>query len=54
MLGFQEWFEIHEQELTCKAAETGADRETGFDVEWFTEQEYGKYVDEQLKQEMRK
>jgi len=43
-MDFEQWYNENEEELMIKAAETGADREMGFDAETFTEYEYEKYL----------
>jgi rubrerythrin len=37
---FEQWLERNHDELRCKAAESGADRELDFDLESFEEREY--------------
>jgi hypothetical protein len=43
-LEYEAWYNANEQELTCMAAESGADRERGFDSEAFAEEQYDKYL----------
>lgn len=43
-LEYEAWYDAHEQELTCMAAESGADRERGFDSEAFAEAQYAHYL----------
>ena len=43
-LDYEQWFEKNDQDLTCEAAETGADREGGFSSEDFAEERYQRYL----------
>ncbi|MDB4343517.1 hypothetical protein OAA15_00690 [bacterium] len=43
-LNFDEWYEIHEEEINIELAESGADRELGFDAELEFEYRYTKYL----------
>lgn len=43
LLEFDEWFELYEDDITCAAAETGADRELDYDAERFQEELYMEY-----------
>jgi len=43
MLSFEDWYNENEEELSIKAAESGADREYDFNSEDFAEKEYEKY-----------
>ena len=45
-LDYEAWYNANEQDLTCMAAESGADRERGFDSEAFAEEQYEKYLKE--------
>ena len=44
MKEFEDWYESVEQDLDCEIAENGLDRELDFDVQFFIEQRYEKYV----------
>lgn len=44
-LPFDIWQERNADELVCSAAETGADREPGFDSDVWAEKQYYKYVE---------
>ena len=44
-LTYQEWCDKHEDEMTIKFAETGADREMCFDLEQSLCDEYDKYLE---------
>ena len=48
VLDFEEWVEQNEEELEIKFAESGADREMGFDLEEELENEYEKYLKENV------
>lgn len=43
-LTFEQWLEAYEEELTCKAAELGLDRDADFDSEAFADREYDAYL----------
>ncbi len=43
-LNFDEWYEINEEEINIELAESGADRELGFDAELEFEYRYTKYL----------
>ena len=45
MLDFETWLNLNEEEANCYAAETGADRECGYDPESFLERLYDEYVE---------
>jgi len=40
------WEEVYQDELEIEAAESGQDRELGFDYDRFVERRYGQYVKE--------
>lgn len=42
-LEFEQWLDIHRDELQTKASELGLYRKLDFDVEDFLEQEYERY-----------
>ncbi len=43
-LNFDEWYLIHEDDINIELAESGADRELGFDAELEFEYRYTKYL----------
>lgn len=43
ILNFDQWLDVHGEELSIKAAESGADRELGFDPESYAEAAYRDY-----------
>lgn len=43
-LNFDEWYSIHEDRINIELAESGADRELGFDAELEFEYRYTKYL----------
>lgn len=45
-LEYGDWEEANYEELKIAAAESGADREVGFDFDYFAEQRYEEYVTE--------
>jgi hypothetical protein len=44
MKEYEVWLEENYEELICKAAETGSDREYDFDWDQFAEREYEYYI----------
>lgn len=44
-LTFEEWYDINDSDLSCIAAETGADRDGDFNSEDFAEEQYFKYLE---------
>ena len=45
---YKYWLKEHEEELTIAAAESGADREVGYDSERMLEDAYAEYLDKTL------
>jgi len=44
-LSFDDWYDLHEDEINIELAENGADREMDFDSEKEFEKKYQKYLD---------
>ena len=45
LLSFEDWYDIHEEEIYIELAESGADRELDFDSEKEFEERYLKYCE---------
>jgi len=43
-MDFEKWYDLHEEELGIAAAESGADREFGYDSERMMEDAYQEYL----------
>ncbi len=46
IMNFDLWYEVNESDLDCEMAETGMDRELGFNKEDFLYTRYEDYVEE--------